>query len=32
MVIGEPNNVFKLGLMVAPVSDWRYYGKIISSW
>ncbi|EDV21064.1 uncharacterized protein TRIADDRAFT_64278 [Trichoplax adhaerens] len=25
MVIGENNNVFKLGLMVAPVSDWRFY-------
>ena len=28
--IGSPDNIVDCGIAVAPVSDWRYYGKKMS--
>ena len=27
--LGDDRNVFNCGISVAPVTDWRYYGKVI---
>ena len=29
-VLGNNNNVFDCGVAVAPVTDWRYYGRVSS--
>ena len=27
--LGDKSSIYKCGVAVAPVTDWRYYGKLI---